>query len=138
MPTVKKDVTIEAAADEVWQIAGDPARISDWLPPIESSSVDGDRRSCTLADGGGQIEEKILEHSDEDRRYRYEILDGPMPLSTYVSVFEVVDHEGYAHVTWTAEFEPEDASQEQELVQTFDEMYGKGLEALKQRAESAG
>lgn len=138
MPTVTKDISIDAAADEVWRIAGDPAQIADWLPPIESSKVEGDRRSCTLADGGGQIEERILEHSDEERRYRYEILDGPMPLSSYVSAFEVAEHDGHAHVTWSAEFEPEDAGQEQELVQTFDEIYGSGLDALKQQAEQNG
>lgn len=134
MPTVQKDITIDAEADQVWRIAGDPAQISDWLPPIESSRVEGDHRSCTLADGG-QIEERILEHSDEERRYRYEILEGPMPLSSYVSSLEVADHDGHAHVTWTAEFEAEDSDQEQELLRTFDEMYGGGLEALKQRVE---
>lgn len=136
MPTVKKDITIDATADEVWRIAGDPARISDWLPPIESSQVDGDRRSCTLAEGGGQIEERILEHSDQERRYRYEILEGPMPLSSYVSSFQVSEHEGHAHVNWTAEFEAEEAGQEEELVSTFDDIYGGGLEALKQQAEA--
>ncbi len=138
MPSVEKDISIDAGAEEVWRIAGDPGRIADWLPPIESSRVEGDRRSCTLADGGGQIEERILEHSDEERRYRYEILEGPMPLSSYVSAFEVADDDGHAHVTWTAEFEPEDPGQEQELVQTFDEVYGSGLDALKEKAEQDG
>jgi len=138
MPTVKKDVSIDAAAEEVWRIAGDPGQIADWLPPIESSRVEGDRRFCTLADGGGQIEERILEHSDEERRYRYEILDGPMPLSSYVSTFEVADYGEHAHVTWTADFEPQEASQEQELVEMFEEIYNGGLDALKQKAEQNG
>lgn len=136
MPTLTKEANIDAAAGEVWRIAGDPARIADWLPPIASSRVEGERRFCTLADDGGQIEEKILEHSDERRRYRYEILEGPMPLSSYVSTFEVAERDGRAHVFWTADFVPEDPGAEQELVQTFDEIYEGGLEALRQRAES--
>ena len=48
MPTVKKDVSIDAAAEEVWRIGGDPGRIADWLPPIESSRVEGDRDSGEL------------------------------------------------------------------------------------------
>ncbi|MCA1700683.1 MAG: SRPBCC family protein [Actinobacteria bacterium] len=135
MPTVKQHIQIDATADETWQVAGDPARIADWLPPIETSHIEGDRRSCTLAEGGGQIEERILEHSDTERRYHYEILDGPMPLSSYVSTFEVEDHDGHAHVAWTAQFEPQDAGQEQELVGTIEEMYSGGLAALKQKVE---
>ena len=136
MPSVQQDIQIDASPTQVWQVAGDPGRIADWLPALESSSVAGDRRSCTLAEGG-DIEEKILEHSDADRRYRYQILDGPLPVSSYESIFAVADHDGHAHVTWTAEFEPEDAGQEQELVETFEEMYSSGLEALKPQVEQA-
>lgn len=112
-------------------------RIADWLPALESSRVEGDRRSCTLAQGG-EIEERILEHSDAERRYRYQILEGPMPLSSYVSTFEVEGHNGHAHVIWTAEFEPEDPAQEQEIAQTFEEIYGGGLESLKEKVENGG
>lgn len=136
MPTVTKEAEIDAVAEDVWRIAGDPARIADWLPPLESSRVEGERRFCTLADDGGLIEERILEHSDEQRRYRYEILEGPMPVSSYVSTFEVADRDGRAHVSWTADFVAEDPGAEQELVQTFDQIYASGLEALRQRAES--
>lgn len=137
MPTVQKDIQISAPAAEVWAVAGDPGRIADWLPALESSHVEGDHRSCTLVEGG-QIEEKILEHSDEDRRYRYQILEGPMPLSSYESTFEVDDHDGHAHIKWTAEFEPEDAGQEPELIETFGDIYSSGLDALKQKIEQAG
>lgn len=138
MPTMKQQIQIDATAQDVWKLAGDPARIADWLPPIESSHVEGDRRSCTLAEGGAQIEERILEHSDARRRYHYEILDGPMPLSSYSSTFEVKDRDGHAQVVWTAQFEPEDAGQEQELVGTFEDMYSAGLAALKQKVEQPG
>ncbi len=60
-----------------------------------------------------------------------------MPLSAYRSTFAVDGHDGHSHVVWTAEFEPEDPAQEEELLQTFDEIYGGGLEALEQRVEDA-
>jgi uncharacterized protein YndB with AHSA1/START domain len=137
MPTVQQEIQIAAPAAHVWETAGDPARIADWLPALESSRVEGDHRSCTLKEGG-QIEERILEHSDAERRYRYQILDGPMPLSSYESTFEVEEQDGHAHVVWTANFEPEDAGQEQELVGTFEEIYSSGLGALKQKVEQNG
>lgn len=136
MPTVQEQIRIDAAPEEVWSLAGDPGRIADWLPALESSRVEQDRRSCTLVEGG-RIEERILQHSDDERRYRYEVLEGPMPLSSYVSSLEVADHDGHAHVTWTAEFEPEHPAQEQELVQTFEQIYSGGLQSLKDRLESA-
>jgi len=60
-----------------------------------------------------------------------------MPVRSYVSTFEVADRDGRAHVSWTADFEAADPGAEQELVQNFDQIYDSGLEALRQRAESA-
>lgn len=137
MPTVQQQIEIAASPEDVWALAGDPARIADWLPAIDTSCLEGDRRSCTLVDGG-QIEERILEHSDAERRYRYEILEGPMPVSAYNSSFEVRDHDGHAQVIWTADFEPEEPGQEQQLVETFEQIYSGGLESLKNKAEGAG
>jgi uncharacterized protein YndB with AHSA1/START domain len=136
MPTVKQEIHIDAAPAEVWRVAGDPGRIADWSPAIASSSVEGDRRSCTLADGGAQIEETILDHSDEERHYRYEVLDGPLPVSSYVSSFEVTEHGLQTQVTWAAEFEPADPAQEEELVRTFEEIYGDGLAASRRGSKT--
>lgn len=136
MTTVTKSAQIDAPAEAVWRVAGDPGRIADWLPALATSELNGDRRSCTLVDGGA-IEERILEHSEAERRYRYEILDGPMPVSSYVSTLSVDGHDGHSHVSWKAEFEPEDPSQEAELREAFEQIYSEGLEALAQRVRGA-
>lgn len=60
-----------------------------------------------------------------------------MPVSAYSSTFEVQDHDGHARVTWTAEFEADEAAQEQELIETFEQLYSGGLKSLKDKAESA-
>ena len=41
-------------------------------------------------------------------------------------------------MTWIANFEPEEAGQEQELVGTFEDVYSSGLEALRQKVEQNG
>jgi len=45
----------------VWAVAGDPATISEWLPAIATSSVDGVQRSCTTVDGADLHERNGLE-----------------------------------------------------------------------------
>jgi uncharacterized protein YndB with AHSA1/START domain len=136
MANVEQTIQIDAPAEKVWRLAGDPGRIADWMPALSTSTVVGDRRSCGLAQGG-QIEERILEHSDDERRYRYEIREGPMPLRTYVSSLSVDGQDGSTQVRWVADFEPEDPAQEDEVAQTFQQLYAQGLQALKAKVEGS-
>ncbi len=75
----------------MWEIAGDPATIPEWLPAIATSSVEGDQRAYTTVDGA-ELRERIVERSDEDRFYVYEITDSPMPVSSYRSKLSVDGH----------------------------------------------
>lgn len=135
MAHVHETITIDADADTVWDIAGDPARIAEWLPALATSSAEGDHRSCTLQDGG-ELEERIIERSDAERFYEYEILAGPMPVRSYRSRFSVEGHDGHSHVEWRADFSPESAEQEDELTETFAGLYREGLASLRDRLES--
>jgi hypothetical protein len=134
MPHIHETITIDANPDDVWQLAGDPGRIAEWLPVLEKSSLAGDRRNCTLADGG-ELVERILERNDVERYYEYEITDSQLPVRGYRSRLTVHGHDGHTHVEWAARFEaerPEDAHQvEEQLAGT----YRGGLEALRGRLE---
>ncbi len=134
MGKVVEETTINAGPETVWALAGDPGRIADWVPALKTSQLEGDTRRCAL-EAGGELEERILEHSADDRFYVYEITDGPMPLRSYRARFAVEGHDGHTHVVWTAEFEPEEAEQDGELEQTFSEVHRQGLETLRERAE---
>ncbi len=134
MGQVVEETTINAGPDEVWALAGDPGRIAEWLPALKNSRLEGETRRCAL-EAGGELEERILEHSDDDRYYVYEITDGPMPLNNYRSRFALEGHEGHTHVVWTAEFQPQEAEQDGELEATFREIHRQGLETLREQAE---
>ena len=134
MAQVHEEITIDAPPDEVWALAGDPGRISEWLPLIAESSAEGDQRLCTTQTGD-RLVERILERSDEDRRYSYEVVDSPMPLRSYRSELGVEGHDGHTHVTWVAEFEPASAEAEEELRSTFAQVYREGLESLRDAVE---
>jgi len=135
MAHIHETIQIEADPDHVWSVAGDPGRIADWLPLLSSSRVDAGERECTMTNGG-ELKERILEHSDEQRSYAYEIVQSPLPLRSYRSRFSVAGHQGHSHVDWEADFDPERAEQEAELVDTFSQTYRDGLESLRQRVES--
>lgn len=135
MSHIEQTITIDAAPDEVWSVAGDPGRIGEWLPALSGASLEGDARTCTTVDGG-TIRERILEHSDTERYYTYEIVEAPLPVASYRSTLSVDGHETHAHVTWSAEFEPADPATEQDVAAALDELYREGLESLQAQLES--
>jgi len=59
--SVRRQVRISRPPDEVWAFAGDPARIQEWWPGIESSVVDGTSRVITTG-AGIPMPEEILTH----------------------------------------------------------------------------
>ncbi len=60
-----------------------------------------------------------------------------MPLRTYVSSLSVDGQDGSTQVRWVADFEPEDPAQEDEVAQTFQQLYAQGLQALKAKVEGS-
>lgn len=135
MGHVSEEITVHAAPEKVWELAGDPGRIADWLPALTSSRLDGDQRHCTLQEGG-ELNERIIARSDAERSYTYEIVDGPLPVTSYRSTLSVSGHEDHAHVTWAADFEAQEPSADSELEDTLGGMYQQGLAALRDKVES--
>ncbi len=84
MPHSHETMTIDADPGSVWSLAGDPARIAEWLPALETSEAQRDRRNCTFADGG-EIVERILERNAAGRCYEYEMTESPLPVRSYRS-----------------------------------------------------
>ena len=49
--SVRRHVRIDVAADVVWDLVGDPARLAEWFPGIESATVDGTTRVVVTGSG---------------------------------------------------------------------------------------
>ena len=75
------------------------------------------------------------ERSDAERFYVYEITDSPMPIASYRSRLAVSGHGDHAHVTWTADFEPAEGGDADQLEATFSQIYRDGLESVRSRVE---
>lgn len=136
MPTVSESIVIAAEPQRTWALVGDPAALSDWHPAVATSPVSERVRRCTLV-GGGSLVEPIVEHSDEDRFYVYDIAEGPFPTRTYRSRIAVEDADGGSRLVWQTDFEPDDPASEDELVETFAGIYRAGLEAAREQLDGA-
>lgn len=100
--SVSQVFTVSPAA--LWELVGAPERLAAWHPAIAQSPVQGDSRTCTLADGA-TIQERITAHSDAERRYSYRIVEGPLPMRDYQSTLSVEPEGDGARLTWEAQFE---------------------------------
>jgi hypothetical protein len=86
--SVRRQVRIAASADEVWALAGDPARIHEWFPGIVGCSVDGATRVITTASGIA-MPEQIVTHDPLLRRFQYRIT-APV-VREHLSTLDVLD-----------------------------------------------
>lgn len=102
--SVRRQIRIARPADEVWSLAGDPARIEEWWPGIESSSVDGTSRTITTR-AGLPIPEEIVTHDRLQRRFQYRIT-APF-VHEHLSTLDVLDlGDGTSLVVYAADADP--------------------------------
>jgi hypothetical protein len=102
--SVRRQVRIARAPDDVWAIVGDPARIAEWFPGIESATVDGDSR--TIVTGSGlPMPEQIVTCDPLQRRFQYRIT-APM-FREHLSTLDVLDlGDGTSLVVYSADADP--------------------------------
>jgi uncharacterized protein YndB with AHSA1/START domain len=102
--SVRRHVRIRCPASEVWGVIGDPARIADWFPGIESAQVDGARR-VVMTGAGIPIPEEIVTNDRLQRRFQYRIT-GPM-FREHLSTLDVLDvGDGTSVVVYAADASP--------------------------------
>lgn len=102
--SVRRQVRIACPPDEVWAIVGDPARIQEWFPGIESSTVDGTTR-VIVTGSGLPMPEEIVTNDPLQRRFQYRIT-APM-LREHLSTLDVLDLEdGTSLVVYSADADP--------------------------------
>ena len=112
MAHVLAETQLPAPAADVWDRIGDFNAVPQWHPAIWASRLeDGGTVRRVSAAGGGQSVERLTDHDDSARRYSYELVDGPMPVSQYRATLAVEDdQDGGARVRWSADFTPAGAA----------------------------
>ena len=102
--SVRRHVRISRPAAEVWSRIGDPSRIQEWFPGIESSTVDGTSRVITTG-AGLPMPEEIVTNDPIQRRFQYRIT-APM-FQEHLSTLDVIDlDDGTSLVVYSADANP--------------------------------
>jgi hypothetical protein len=102
--SVRRQVRIARSPDDVWALIGDPARIQEWFPGIDSSTVDGTTR-VIVTRSGLPMPEEILTLDAIQRRFQYRIT-APM-FREHLSTLDVLDlGDGTCLVVYAADANP--------------------------------
>lgn len=102
--SVRAEVRIARSADDVWEVAGDPARLQEWFPGIVSCAVTGDQRVVTT--GSGMVmPERLLTVDRLQRRFQYRITTSLV--TEHLSTLDVHDlGDGTSLVVYGVDAEP--------------------------------
>ncbi len=104
MASVRRQVIIDRAADDVYAVIGDPATIAEWFPGMVSATVDGTTRVITT-ESGLPMAEEIVTNDAIQRRFQYRLAPGFIQdhLGT-IDVFDLGD--GRSLVAYSTDCEP--------------------------------
>ena len=109
MATITKSATLRAPVAEVWSAVSDIGNVPALTGMITESVIEGDHRTCRMADGQ-TLEESILSVDHDLRRLAYRVHSSPLPMTEHASSIVVSDDGGQARVTWTTDLLPESAA----------------------------
>jgi carbon monoxide dehydrogenase subunit G len=102
--TIRHDVRLACPPDAVWALVGDPARLAEWFPGIESCAVDGDQR-IVVTRSGLPIPEHLLTVDARLRRFQYRIT-GPI-VKEHLGTVDVHDlGDGTSLVVYSTDADP--------------------------------
>jgi len=142
---VEEIVTIRAAPDKVWAVAGDYAGISKWDPVVKASEGSNQRRVLTFANGE-TLEEEVDEYDPARMTYSYRMLNPnvkALPASSYSATLVVTPDAQGSRVRWSArvyrgdtENEPPDELNDEAAKTALRELFRAGLDGIKARAEA--
>ena len=145
-----KTVSIDAPAAKVWDAVKDFNALNSWHPAVATdeivegkNNVAGAVRLLTLK-GGGTIKEKLLSYDSAGRSFKYAIVDGVIPVSSYQSTFIVKSSgDNQSSVTWSGHFKrknvgdnPADNENDKAAKDTINGVYQSGLDNLKKMLEA--
>jgi uncharacterized protein YndB with AHSA1/START domain len=134
MARLRNTILVDSTPAAVWDVLGDLAATTEWLPGTVAARMDDDIRTCTTADGF-DIRERISDYSAERRTYRFEHLAVPLPVRDSGGTFAVEPADGGAEVVLETSFEALDAAQEEQVAQLLHGALEQALASLKRRIE---
>lgn len=147
---VEEIVEVNAPTSVVWFKLHNFSDMGAWHPAVKKTELlegqnnkAGAVRLLTLQDGG-TIKEKLTNYKFKEKSFEYEIIEGVLPVSNYVSTLNVAEaKDGKSLVIWKGNFKRKDTSDkpaaglgDEDAVKTISAVYKGGLENLKKISET--
>jgi hypothetical protein len=129
MAHIRKEISIEASPEAVWEAVRDWGALHERLVPgfVIDTQLDGEDRIVTFA-GGTVVRERLIDIDEDARRLCWSIVDGPY---THHNGSSQVFPEGNgARFVWIADLLPN------ELAERTDEMMHQGTNVVKRTLEA--
>ena len=147
---VEEKIEVNAPTSLVWFKLHNFSYMGAWHPAVKKTELlDGQNnkagavRLLTLQDGG-IIKEKLIQYKFKEKFFEYEIIEGVLPVSNYVSSLTVTDaKDGKSLVVWKGNFKRKDTSDkpatglgDEDAVKAITGVYKGGLDNLKKVSET--
>ncbi len=120
-------VSIAQPTGIVWEHVGDFGGLHEWMPGVDSCTVEGDVR--TLAVLGMQVSEKLIKKDDAAKVLEYSIIDSPLNAESHLGRVSVHEDGDGSRVTWFVDVAPDS------LTDLLSGTYQQALDALKAHLE---
>lgn len=140
--TVTASLDIAAPPAVVWALVGRFCNIDLWHPMIKSCKQLKDHefvdvnlpvRSLYGKRLAGAIVEQEISRDEENMRYSYILLEGPLPIRNAISTLSLLTTDSGTKISWRADFDA-DAREEAEAMMEIEEMYYDGLWGIAKEA----
>ena len=132
MAEVREEGELGVSADEAWKVVGDFVGLIEGMGlPVEVEG-EGIGQTRTISMGPAPIVERLEERDEAAKKIVYSIVEGPLPVSGYVSTMQLADAgEGRSKLTWSSTFEP--VGDEAAAKQIVSGIYDGGIKGLQAR-----
>ena len=125
---------VNAPIDSVWANISKASGVNEWLPMIETCSLEGQgegaKRVCTTENG--ILKETILEIDHENKTFQYAIDEQTLfPIDDVVGTMMVKDDNGKTRLDWTLAFSLQDENIFPMVEEGVNGMYAAGVAGLE-------
>ncbi len=125
MASIKREITVRASVDQVWDAMRDIGSLHIRLVPgfVLKTELESDARIVTFANGR-VVRERIVSIDDAARRLVWSAT-GDL-LTHHNGAAQVIqDSDGHTHIVWTTDLLPDTAAA------TIDQMMDQGMSAMQ-------
>jgi mxaD protein len=136
---VREKVELPVAADKAWEVIKDFNSWQTWHPALATDEITsgkgntrGTIRVLTTKDGA-RITEQLLHYQPKALSYTYKIIDGPLPVTDYVSTLQVHSSKNGSVVLWNSHFKAKEGTSDDDAAKAIRDIYRAGLGNLKNK-----